>query len=67
LKLWPKTSLDNFGPMVGTAAFNGKMERVIKGLRLAGLPERADDAPSTRSVTRRADGAAHPGLSRDIR
>jgi hypothetical protein len=53
--------------MVGTAAFNGKMERVIKGLRLAGLPERADDAPSTRSVTRRADGAAHPGLSRDIR
>jgi DNA-binding winged helix-turn-helix (wHTH) protein/tetratricopeptide (TPR) repeat protein len=39
LKLWPKTSLDNFGPMVGTAAFNNSMERVREGLRLAGLPE----------------------------
>jgi DNA-binding winged helix-turn-helix (wHTH) protein/tetratricopeptide (TPR) repeat protein len=39
MKLWPKTSLSNFGPMVGTAAFNSKMERVIEGLRLAGLPE----------------------------
>jgi DNA-binding winged helix-turn-helix (wHTH) protein/tetratricopeptide (TPR) repeat protein len=39
LKLWPKTSLDNFGPMVGTAAFNNSMERVKEGLRLAGLPE----------------------------
>jgi DNA-binding winged helix-turn-helix (wHTH) protein/tetratricopeptide (TPR) repeat protein len=39
LKLWPKTSLDNFGPMVGTAAFNTSMERVKEGLRLAGLPE----------------------------
>jgi DNA-binding winged helix-turn-helix (wHTH) protein/Flp pilus assembly protein TadD len=39
MKLWPKTALNNFGPMVGTAAFNSKMERVLKGLRLAGLPE----------------------------
>ncbi|HEY3891466.1 MAG TPA: winged helix-turn-helix domain-containing protein [Bradyrhizobium sp.] len=39
LKLWPKTALNNFGPMVGTAAFNSKMERVLEGLRLAGLPE----------------------------
>jgi DNA-binding winged helix-turn-helix (wHTH) protein/Flp pilus assembly protein TadD len=39
LKLWPKTSLGNFGPMVGTAAFNGKMERVLEGLRLAGLKQ----------------------------
>lgn len=37
LKLWPKTSLDSFGPTVGTAAFNAKMERVREGLRLAGL------------------------------
>lgn len=37
LKLWPQTSLSNFGPMVGTAAFNNKMERVLEGLRLAGL------------------------------
>jgi DNA-binding winged helix-turn-helix (wHTH) protein/Flp pilus assembly protein TadD len=37
MKLWPKTSLNNFGPMVGTAAFNAKMERVREGLRLAGL------------------------------
>jgi len=39
MKLWPKTVLTNFGPMVGTAAFNNKMERVLKGLRLAGLSE----------------------------
>lgn len=39
LKLWPKTALNNFGPMIGTAAFNSKMERVLEGLRLAGLPE----------------------------
>jgi DNA-binding winged helix-turn-helix (wHTH) protein/tetratricopeptide (TPR) repeat protein len=38
-KLWPNTSLNTFGPMVGTAAFNSKMERVREGLRLAGLPE----------------------------
>jgi DNA-binding winged helix-turn-helix (wHTH) protein/tetratricopeptide (TPR) repeat protein len=39
MKLWPNTSLSNFGPMVGTAAFNTKMERVRQGLRLAGLAE----------------------------
>lgn len=39
VKLWPKTSLNNFGPMIGTAAFNAKMERVREGLRLAGLPD----------------------------
>ncbi|MGA7803926.1 winged helix-turn-helix domain-containing protein [Bradyrhizobium sp.] len=39
MKLWPNTALNNFGPMVGTAAFNSKMERVLAGLRLAGLPE----------------------------
>jgi tetratricopeptide (TPR) repeat protein len=39
LKLWPNTSANNFGPMVGTAAFNSKMERVMEGLRLAGLPD----------------------------
>jgi tetratricopeptide (TPR) repeat protein len=39
MKLWPKASLDNFGPLIGTAAFNSKMERVREGLRLAGLPE----------------------------
>ena len=39
LKLWPKTSLGNFGPMIGTAAFNSKMERVLEGLRLAGLKQ----------------------------
>jgi DNA-binding winged helix-turn-helix (wHTH) protein len=37
MKLWPKTSLNNFGPTVGTAAFNAKMERVREGLKLAGL------------------------------
>jgi tetratricopeptide (TPR) repeat protein len=39
LKLWPNTTLKSFGPTVGTAAFNSKMERVLEGLRLAGLPE----------------------------
>jgi DNA-binding winged helix-turn-helix (wHTH) protein/tetratricopeptide (TPR) repeat protein len=39
MKVWPNTSLNNFGPMVGTAAFNSKMERVLEGLRLAGLQE----------------------------
>jgi DNA-binding winged helix-turn-helix (wHTH) protein/tetratricopeptide (TPR) repeat protein len=39
MKLWPKTALNNFGPMVGNAAFSSKMERVLKGLRLAGLTE----------------------------
>jgi DNA-binding winged helix-turn-helix (wHTH) protein len=39
LKLWPKTTLKTFGPTIGTAAFNSKMERVLEGLRLAGLPE----------------------------
>jgi DNA-binding winged helix-turn-helix (wHTH) protein/tetratricopeptide (TPR) repeat protein len=53
LKLWPATSLNNFGPMVGTAAFNNKMERVREGLRLAGLPQSRDAEPS------RPDDAAH--------
>ena len=39
LKLWPQTTLSNFEPLVGTAAFNNKMERVLEGLRLAGLPQ----------------------------
>jgi DNA-binding winged helix-turn-helix (wHTH) protein len=39
MRVWPKTSLNNFGPMVGTAAFNSQMKRVLEGLRLAGLPE----------------------------
>ena len=39
MKLWPKTALNNFGPMVGNAAFSSKMERVLRGLRLAGLTE----------------------------
>lgn len=39
LKLWPNTTLKSFGPTIGTAAFSGKMERVLEGLRLAGLPE----------------------------
>jgi DNA-binding winged helix-turn-helix (wHTH) protein len=39
LKLWPQTTLKNFKPSIGTAAFNRKMERVVEGLRLAGLPE----------------------------
>lgn len=67
LKLWPNSSLNNFGPMVGTAAFNSKMARVIEGLRLAGLPERADAAPPVASVTKHADGGTHPNASHDIR
>jgi len=39
MKLWPKTTLSNFEPLVGTAAFNNRMERVLEGLRLAGLPQ----------------------------
>jgi DNA-binding winged helix-turn-helix (wHTH) protein/tetratricopeptide (TPR) repeat protein len=39
MALWPNTSLNTFGPMVGTAAFNSKMGRVLDGLRLAGLPD----------------------------
>jgi hypothetical protein len=39
LKLWPNTTLKSFGPTIGTAAFNSKMQRVLEGLRLAGLPE----------------------------
>lgn len=66
LKLWPNSSLNNFGPIVGTAAFNSKMERVIEGLRLAGLPERAEAAPSMTSVAKRADRGTHPGNSQDI-
>jgi DNA-binding winged helix-turn-helix (wHTH) protein/tetratricopeptide (TPR) repeat protein len=41
LKLWPNTTLKNFGPTIGSAAFNNKMARVLQGLRLAGLPEGA--------------------------
>ena len=39
LKLWPNTTLETFRPSIGTAAFNSKMQRVLEGLRLAGLPE----------------------------
>ena len=39
LKLWPNTTLKSFGPTIGTATFNSKMQRVLDGLRLAGLPE----------------------------
>jgi DNA-binding winged helix-turn-helix (wHTH) protein/tetratricopeptide (TPR) repeat protein len=39
MKLWPNTALNNFGPMIGNAAFNNKMGRVLEGLRLAGLPQ----------------------------
>jgi DNA-binding winged helix-turn-helix (wHTH) protein/tetratricopeptide (TPR) repeat protein len=39
LKLWPNTTLSNFEPLVGSAAFNSKMERVLEGLRLAGLKQ----------------------------
>jgi DNA-binding winged helix-turn-helix (wHTH) protein len=39
LKLWPNTNLKTFEPSIGTAAFNSKMQRVLEGLRLAGLPE----------------------------
>ena len=38
LKLWPNTTLKTFEPSIGTAAFNSKMQRVLEGLRLAGLP-----------------------------
>jgi len=43
VKVWPNASLNNFGPMVGTAAFNSRMKRVLEGLRLAGLHESGDD------------------------
>jgi tetratricopeptide (TPR) repeat protein len=39
LKLWPNTTLRTFTPWIGTAAFNSNMQRVLEGLRLAGLPE----------------------------
>jgi adenylate cyclase len=39
LKLWPNTTLKTFRPSIGTAAFNSNMQRVVEGLRLAGLPE----------------------------
>jgi DNA-binding winged helix-turn-helix (wHTH) protein/Flp pilus assembly protein TadD len=39
LKLWPNTTLKTFNPSIGTAAFNSNMQRVLEGLRLAGLPE----------------------------
>ncbi len=39
LKLWPNTTLKTFEPSIGTAGFNSKMQRVLEGLRLAGLPE----------------------------
>ena len=39
LEIWPNTTLENFRPSIGTAAFNSKMQRVLEGLRLAGLPE----------------------------
>jgi hypothetical protein len=31
--------LQNFRPSIGAAAFNSNMQRVLEGLRLAGLPE----------------------------
>jgi DNA-binding winged helix-turn-helix (wHTH) protein len=37
VKLWPKTTLKNLEPTIGTAAFNNRMQRVLKGLQLAGL------------------------------
>jgi len=59
VKLWPNTSLSNFGPMVGTAAFNARMERVRAGLRLAGLAE-GRETPAEESLTRaQADSAVH--------
>jgi DNA-binding winged helix-turn-helix (wHTH) protein len=39
LKLWPNVTLKTFRPSIGTAAFNSKMQRVLQGLRMAGLPE----------------------------
>ncbi|HEY2444434.1 MAG TPA: winged helix-turn-helix domain-containing protein [Rhizomicrobium sp.] len=44
-KLWPNTTLKTFGPTIGTAAFNTRMERVLEGLRLAGLPEATTASP----------------------
>jgi DNA-binding winged helix-turn-helix (wHTH) protein len=38
-KLWPNATLKTLSPRIGTAAFNNKMERVLQGLRLAGMPE----------------------------
>jgi DNA-binding winged helix-turn-helix (wHTH) protein len=38
-KLWPNMTLKTFSPRIGTAAFTNKMERVLLGLRLAGLPD----------------------------
>ena len=38
-KLWPDTTLKTFSPRIGTAAFTSKMERVLQGMRLAGLPD----------------------------
>ena len=38
LEIWPNTTLETFRPSIGTAAFNSKMQRVLEGLRLAGLP-----------------------------
>jgi len=43
VKLWPKTTLKNLEPTVGTAAFNSNMQRVLKGLKLAGLPDQRGD------------------------
>jgi len=39
LKLWPDTTLKTFGPTIGSAAFSSNMQRVLEGLRLAGLPD----------------------------
>jgi tetratricopeptide (TPR) repeat protein len=39
LRLWPNTTSKSFGPTIGTAAFSSNMERVLEGLRLAGLPD----------------------------
>jgi DNA-binding winged helix-turn-helix (wHTH) protein/tetratricopeptide (TPR) repeat protein len=39
LKLWPNTTLQTFEPSIGTVAFNSNMQRVLEGLRLAGMPE----------------------------
>jgi DNA-binding winged helix-turn-helix (wHTH) protein len=39
LKLWPNTTLKTFEPSIGKSEFNSKMQRVLEGLRLAGLPD----------------------------
>jgi tetratricopeptide (TPR) repeat protein len=39
LELWPNMTVKTFRPSIGTAAFNSNMQRVLEGLRLAGLPE----------------------------